>query len=236
MTKDNYIDIAKKIVKEKYGNCHGALMAGSIVRGQATERSDIDLIIYHDKISKAYRESYYYEGVPIEVFVHSKTSFDYFFKYDCNRKMPSLPLMVLESEIIKDCHYFAFLKEKAKEIYLSGPGKLSKDELDFKRYFITDLKDDLIGSKDEFEILLIVNALLVKLHEFYLLSKNQWIGQGKWIKRSLAKYDSDFAIRFEEASLNFYSLRDKSIIIDLIDEILLPYGGDYFQGFSLGKD
>ncbi len=60
MTKEKYIDIAMKVVKEKYPTCQGALMAGSIVRGQATERSDIDLIIYHDKISKAYRESYYY--------------------------------------------------------------------------------------------------------------------------------------------------------------------------------
>jgi len=236
MTNINYFGIAKKIVEEKYPNCDGALMAGSIIRGEGTETSDIDLIIYDDNIAKGYRESYYFDGVPIEVFVHSKKSFEYFFDFDCKKKMPSLPVMVMESRIVKDTKYFEELKHRASEIYQIGPGKLQKSEIDFMRYFITDLKDDLIGSNDEFETILIANELLVKLHEFYLLTNNKWIGRSKWIKRSLSKYDDEFEIKFEKIFLDFYSTREKSILLNLIAEILLPYGGDYFEGFSIGKD
>jgi len=232
----NYFEIAKKVVEEIYPNCDGALMAGSIIRGEGTETSDIDLIIYDDSISKGYRESYFFEDVPIEVFIHSKESFEYFFYFDCKKKMPSLPVMVMESVVVKETIYFKELKHKASEIYHKGPGELKKDEIDFMRYFITDLKDDLIGSNDEFETLLIVNELIVKLHEFYLLSNNKWIGRSKWIKRSLSKYDEEFELKFEKTFLRFYSTRDKSIILSLIDEVVLPYGGDYFEGFSIGKD
>ncbi len=84
-------------------------------------------------------------------------------------------------------------------------------------------------------ILYWLNELLVKLHEFYLLTNNKWIGKSKWIKRSLSKYDDDFSIKFEKLFLSFYTSRDKSTILNLITEILLPFGGDYFDGFSAGK-
>ncbi len=82
MTTKNYLNIAEEIVKEKYPNCHGALMAGSIVRGEGTATSDIDLIIYDKSIFSAYRTSFYYRDVPIEVFVHNENSFDYYFNQD----------------------------------------------------------------------------------------------------------------------------------------------------------
>lgn len=235
MTKIDYLKIAGKIVGDKYPSCDGALMAGSIVRGEGSETSDIDLIIYDDSIGRGYRESFYYDNVPIEVFVHSKKSFEYFFNYDCVKKMPSLPVMVMESIIIKEATYFKELKEKAKIIYDKGPGELQESELDFMRYFITDLRDDFIGSTDEFETILIANELIIKLHEFFLLSNNKWIGKSKWIKKSLLKYDSDFQLRFEKIFLEFYSSREKSNILKLIDEITQPYGGEFFEGFSIGK-
>ncbi len=104
------------------------------------------------------------------------------------------------------------------------------------RYFITDLKDDLVGSKDEFETILIVNELVAKLQEFYLLTNNQWIGKSKWIKRALKIYDPKFAIEFEKIILEFYSKRDKEVILSLIKRIIEPFGGYYFEGFSIGKD
>jgi len=232
----DYKAITLKIVEEKYKNCDGALMAGSIVRGEGTKTSDIDLIIYDNNIKNGYRESFYYQGIPVEAFVHNKNSFDYFLLEDCKRKMPSLAVMILEAEEIRDHTYFKELKEKAYDLYHKGPGPLSKKELDIMRYFISDLKDDLIGSNDDFESILIVNQLMIKLQAFYLLSKEQWIGQSKWLIRALKKYDGKFAKKFEKTFMTFYNTRDKSLILDLVDEILKGYGGDYFEGFSLGKD
>lgn len=235
METNRYFDVADKIVREKYTDCDGALMAGSIVRGEGTSTSDIDLIIYDDKLSNGYRESFIYEGIPIEVFAHNKKSFIFFFNSDCKRKMPTLPLMVMESVVIKECDYFSELKKIATDLYEKGPEKLTTNEIEMMKYFITDLRDDLLGSEDEFETILIVNDLLIRLHEFYLLTNNSWIGRSKWIKRALKKYDEVFELKFEKVILDFYKDRDKSKLIALIDEILEPYGGCNFDGFSVGK-
>ncbi len=122
MTQIDYFEIAKKVVKDKYPSCDGALMAGSIVRGEGTITSDIDLVVFDDDLDSAYRESYYFDGVPVEAFVHSKKSFEHYFDLDCKNKTPSLPFMVIESVVIQDNKYFDELKHIANEIYQKGPG------------------------------------------------------------------------------------------------------------------
>ncbi len=231
----NYLEIAHKIVELKYPSCDGALMAGSIVRGEGTETSDIDLIIYNSCIHKGYRESFVFEGVPIEAFVHNEASFKHYFKEDCDRKMPSLPVMVHEAVDIRQNDFLDALRKEATNLISKGPGKPSERTVDTMRYFITDLKEDLVGSTDDFETLLIANELVVKLHEFYLLTHNAWIGKSKWIKRAMYKHDPKFAEAFEKQILSFYTSRDKAVLIKLIDQMLSPFGGDYFDGFTVGK-
>lgn len=231
----DYLDIAKKVVDQKYPECDGALMAGSIVRGEGTETSDIDLIIHDENIKKGYRESFVFDGVPVEAFVHNKESFRKYFKQDCARKIPSLLLMVVESIEIRGNEFLDELREEARKRLLEGPPELTEQEITSRRYFITDLRDDLIGSEDDFETILIVNELVVKLHEFYLLTNNAWIGKSKWIKRAIKKYDPEYAVEFEKKVLDYYSSRDKKIILDLIEEVLSPYGGCCFDGFSMGR-
>lgn len=231
----DYKSIARKLVDDRYPTCQGALMTGSIVRGQATETSDIDLLIYDQSLEGAFRESLMYEGVPVEVFAHNQSSFSHYFDSDCQRKMPSLLLMVVEGEIIRACPYFKTLKEEAQTRLDLGPEPLTGDDLETMRYFITDLKEDLIGSRDDFESLLIVNELLVKLHELYLLNQGAWIGKAKWIKRALINHDEEFAAYFEGQVLTYYQTREKQVILDLVTRVLEPLGGDLFHGYSRGK-
>ena len=40
------------------------------MRGQATETSDLDLVVVYERLEAAYRESFVHGGWPIEVFVH----------------------------------------------------------------------------------------------------------------------------------------------------------------------
>jgi hypothetical protein len=68
-----------------------------------------------------------------------------------------------------------------------------------------------------------------------LRTNQQWIGASKWVVRSLRNYDEKFAGHFVEAFDTFYKTGDKSMIIVMVDEILQPFGGRLFQGFSLGK-
>lgn len=51
------IEAAHQFINKHFPNCQGALLAGSVVRGEATETSDLDIIIFDKNICAFYRES-----------------------------------------------------------------------------------------------------------------------------------------------------------------------------------
>ena len=218
-----------------FTECHGALLAGSVVRGEATETSDLDIVIFDKNLKSAYRESVIEFGWNIEVFVHNLTSYKDFFKSDCDRARPSLPKMVSEGIVLKDSGIMETIKQEAIDLLEKGPEEWSDETIRIKRYFITDALDDFIGCKNRAEEIFIANTLAELVSEFVLRTNRQWIGASKWIVRSLRNYDENLANRFVEAFDTFYKTGDKNKVIGMVDDILQPNGGRLFQGFSLGK-
>lgn len=226
---------AEMFTLNHFPNCHGALLAGSVVRGEATETSDLDIVIFDKKLSTAFRKSVIEFGWNIEVFVHNLTSYKEFFKSDCERARPSLPKMVSEGIVLKDIRIIEPIKEEAKELLDKGPEEWSVETIKIKRYFITDALDDLIGCTNRAEEIFIANTLAELVSEFVLRTNRQWIGTSKWVVRSLKNYDEKFAGHFVEAFDTFYKTGDKKMITVMVDDILKPFGGRLFHGFSLGK-
>jgi hypothetical protein len=236
--KMNRIDpyqAAELFTLNHFPNCHGALLAGSVVRGEDTETSDLDIVIFDGTLKSAYRESVIEFGWNIEVFVHNLTSYKEFFKSDYERSRPSLPKMVSEGIVLKDTGIIEPIKQKAKELLEMGPEKWSAETIRIKRYFITDALDDFIGCTNREEEIFIANTLAELISEFVLRTNQKWIGTSKWVIRSLRKYDEKFADRFVEAFDTFYKTGGKNKVIVMADDILEPYGGRLFHGFSLGK-
>lgn len=218
-----------------FPHCHGALLAGSVVRGEATETSDLDIVIFDKNLKSAYRESVIEFGWNIEVFVHNFTSYKEFFKSDCERARPSLPKMVSEGIVLRDSGIMEQIKPEANDLIEKGPEEWSAETIRMKRYFITDALDDFIGSTIRAEEIFIANTLAELVSEFVLRTNRKWIGTSKWVIRSLRNHDEKFANRFVDAFDTFYKTGDKNKVIVIVDEILQPYGGRLFQGFSLGK-
>jgi predicted nucleotidyltransferase len=229
------MEAARKFVEDRFPGCDAALLAGSIIRGEATNTSDLDIVIFDRKIMSAYRESLIAFGWPIEVFVHNLESYISFFENDVKRARPSLPRMVSEGLIIKDHEILAEIKESALSILKKGPANWTEKEIELKRYFITDTLDDFIGSTKRAEELFIANALAELVHEFFLRVNGRWIGNSKWIIRELSNYDPVFTERFVNAFDKYYQTGDKKLIIELTESVLKPFGGRLFAGFSLGK-
>lgn len=238
MRKINRIDpnkAAELFILNHYPNCHGALLAGSVVRGEATETSDLDIVIFDKNLKSAFRESVIEFGWNIEVFVHNLTSYKEFFKSDCERARPSLPNMVSEGIVLRDSGIMEHIKQEAKHLLEKGPEEWSAETIRMKRYFITDVLDDFIGSTIREEEIFIANTMAELVCEFVLRSNRKWIGTSKWVIRSLRNHDEKFADLFVEAFDTFYKTGDKNKVIVMVDDILHPYGGRLFQGFSLGK-
>lgn len=95
------MEAAKSIITSHFPNCDVALLGGSVARGEATKTSDLDIVIVDQSLTSCYRESFYSNGWPVEVFVHNFETLKTFFKMDCDRGRPSLPQLVAEGVVLK---------------------------------------------------------------------------------------------------------------------------------------
>ena len=233
--KLNPLEAARLFVNKHFPHCEGALLAGSVTRGEATETSDLDIVIFDQQFQTSYRESIIDFGWSIEVFVHNLTSYKECFLSDYERARPSMPRMVEEGIILKDKGSIGPIKKEAKELLDKGPKEWSTELINTKRYFITDVLDDFIGCSNRAEAIFIANSLAELVSEFVLRTNKRWIGVSKWTIRSLRHHDIEFANQFVEALDEFYKNKNKQRIIQLVDEVLQPHGGRLFEGFSLGK-
>ncbi|MBT2584236.1 nucleotidyltransferase [Planococcus sp. ISL-109] len=116
-----------------------------------------------------------------------------------------------------------------------GPEAWTLETIRMKRYFITDVLDDLRGSEDRRERLFCVNALSDLVSEFILRTERKWIGSSKWVIRSLQAHDPKLAEEFVEVFDLFYKNDETEPVIAFVDRVLEPFGGRLFEGFSIGK-
>ena len=229
------IKAAKKIIEKHFPDCEWAILAGSVVRGQESSTSDLDIIVFDQKLPASYRESFVELGWPVELFCHNLQSYKAFFKSDCERARPCLPRMIAEGIVLKDTGIISGVKLEAETLLNAGPEKWDASTIKLKRYFLTDVLDDFIGILNRSEAIFIAGTLAELAAEFVLRTNNRWIGSSKWIHRSLVEFDIEFADAFTEAFDLFYTTNDKNKVIHIVEEILEPHGGRLFDGFSLGK-
>ncbi|GGH80230.1 hypothetical protein JOD43_002324 [Pullulanibacillus pueri] len=225
----------KTLIAERYPRCEVAILAGSFIRGEATSHSDLDLFLMIPQLTSAYRESFTYQGYPVEAFVHNWRSYQEYFEKDCLRARPSLPQMVSEGRVIRGKQGAEKLKEEATALLEQGPLPWTDDEIKVKQYELSDLLDDFEGSRKRNEAIFIAGELAARAHEFYLRTNRQWIGSGKWIFRALWRYNPAVAEDFSKAFDCFYKEENKQKVIQWIEALLAPYGGRLFNGFSLGQ-
>ncbi|MCK6256881.1 nucleotidyltransferase domain-containing protein [Fictibacillus sp. KIGAM418] len=233
--RDSAIEAAKKFIDQFFPSGEVAFLAGSIVRGEGTESSDLDIVIFDALADQSFRKSYLEFGWPIEAFVHSFQSYKVFFKENRDRARPSLPQMCAEGIILKDNGQAASIKNESLALLKRGPSPWKSKEVDSARYEITNLLDDLEGSNNPSEDLFIVSKLAYMIHEFILRVNGCWIGEGKWMVRALKEFDEEFALRFVQVFDEYYKAREKKQVIGFAGDVLDPYGGRLFEGYAIGK-
>jgi hypothetical protein len=235
MIRASAIEAAKLFILEHFPTCQAAMLGGSVVRGEETSTSDLDIVVIDEEIPSEYRESLIAHGWPIEVFVHNQETIRLYFQSDYARARPSLPRMVSEGIPLVDHPTIHTLKKEADIILRDGPPSWSAQTIHMKRYFLTDALEDFIGSTNRGESIFIANSLGESLHEFVLRTNDHWIGSSKWIVRALKEYDQQFAKKYVNAFEKFYRKDDKKDVVRLVDSVLQTHGGRLFEGFSIGK-
>src|SRR5688500_1680444 len=75
---DRALAIAQKSLAGRFKGAAFAFVGGSIMRGQGTAASDIDMVVVFPRLERAWRESFMEDEFPVEVFVHDPQTLAYF--------------------------------------------------------------------------------------------------------------------------------------------------------------
>lgn len=227
------LQVAARLVSSEFANCLAAFLAGSVVRDEHTPTSDLDIVIVSlEDPAAPYRRSCLRGGWPVELFVHTPDSLRRFFEMDCRDRQPSLPQMVSEGLIIyQQAPWAEELKAEAQKLLQQGPPPLSSAQIESRRYFLTDLLDDLKGSQRPEESIFIANELAEAAAQFYLDYHGHWQGHGKWLYRALKRAEPLLAQRLVEALQAVYQDRLNQPLAELVTELLSPAGGLLFDGY-----
>lgn len=210
------------------------MLAGSVVRGDATDYSDLDLVVIFERVENAQRQSFIFGGWPVEAFIHDPQTLEYFFReVDRPSGVPSLPNMVSEGiEIPHETKFGSLMKGLASRILEEGPIHWSQQERENSRYAISDMVEDIRDPRNIPELRIVVSNLYSAIADHFLRSQNQWSAKGKSIPRRLMSVDPEFHKRFAEAFEVAFTRDDTTDVIRLCEHVLEPDGGFLFQGYT----
>ncbi|MEM9804851.1 MAG: nucleotidyltransferase domain-containing protein [Cyanobacteria bacterium P01_D01_bin.56] len=233
--RDELIAIATKIQQDHYPNADVIFLAGSVIRGEGTATSDLDLVVVFQQLPAAYRESFRFEGWPVEAFVHDPETLRYFFfEADKPTGVPSLPAMVSEGiEIPQPSQLSRELKQLADDVLAAGPPVWDQDAMDRSRYTLTELIDDIRAPRSRAELIATGTQLYDAVADHYLRSRNLWSAKGKTIPRRLQHVSPQFADQFEESFADLFINGETDKLIGLVENMLAPDGGWLFEGYKL---
>jgi len=230
-TPTEALAIAEAVFTSRYEGAAFAYAAGSIIRGEGTYLSDLDLVVVYDHLEAARRESFIAGKVPVEAFVHDRRTLAWFVNEDVARGQPSILNMIAEGIVIGPAQDQAeALRMDVSGRLAKGPFPLSLTALNALRYEITDAVDDLRGDRTTGENMAIGALLHPKLVELSLRGRGRWNGAGKWAPRLLGEIDAELPVRFETAFRALFSNGDAGPVIALAEAELAPHGGRLFDG------
>jgi len=234
-TMDELKNLITRLKREKYPDADAIFLAGSVIRGESTKTSDLDIVVAYESLPNAYRDSYFYGGWPVEAFVHDPQTLEYFIsKVDAPSGVPSLAAMVSEGiELPSPTELSQRLKQIANDSLKVGPAPWSESEINSSRYMISDLVEDLRDSGTKSEMNAIATQLYSAIANHYFRSQGLWSAKGKAIPRRLRRIDETFAAKFESAFESVFAHSKVENLVTLSAEVLSAQGGFLFEGHRL---
>ena len=226
---------ALEVIAERFNGAAVTFLGGSVVRGEATETSDLDLVVVYERLAAAHRESFVHGGWPIEAFVHDPETLRYFFLHvDRLAGIPSLPDMVASGiPLPRATDLSGSLQALAGDVISKGPPRWTDAEVAASRYAITNFVDDMRSPRSRAELTATATALYSALADHFLRTQGYWSAKAKAIPRRLEAVAPDFAERFIAAFTELFAKGQPEAVIQLCEEVLLPCGGWLFAGHKV---
>jgi hypothetical protein len=232
LTPADAVALASRVLGTRYPDADFGFAAGSIIRGEATAGSDVDLVVMFPALSAARRESFISEGTPVDAFLHDRETLAWAFRDEVRLGRCAMTNMVAEGCLCGSRQAGGVaLQRRARRRLSHGPPPLDAERRDLLRYHVTDRIDDLRDPRPPEQLAALGAQLYDPIAELLLRGAGAWAGNGKWIPRRLRALDPDLADRFVAAFDSLHVERDPSPLIVLAERALAPHGGWLFDGY-----
>ncbi|HEX5233766.1 MAG TPA: hypothetical protein VFW25_00405 [Silvibacterium sp.] len=237
--KESSLEMSLALVRRFLGDYPTApscvLLAGSRGKGTAKENSDYDLIfLYEELTSGAWREMTSYAGADFEIFAHDLRTLEYFLR-EIERPSgeASLACMIFEGIPVlgENTALEAEARDMVKRFLSAGPPPLSEATLSQRRYAITDLAEMLKSADSSAQQISIGSALHSALGSFVLSANGRWAASGKALPAALRNFNPGLESKFRNAFVHLFTSGKDSLLQELVDDILKPFGGRLRSGF-----
>lgn len=223
---------AQEILAQRYRGAEFCIAAGSIVRGQGTIRSDLDLIVVFQRIDHAFRESFTFREMPVEAFVHDHETIQAFINEDYEDGQASIMNMIVTGTVLpQETGTSRKLKEYSKSLLENGPQPLSREQEQTLRYFISDLIDDLQGERTPPEQRAIFYKLYPQIGELALRRAGKFSSTGKHLARNLEEHCPMIFNTLENLMIQIHNRPVTPAQIKALKGIVEDLGGFLFDGY-----
>jgi hypothetical protein len=210
---------ASDLVADRFPSATWAILTGSVLGAHRTAGSDLDIVVLQED-GPGYRESLYFQGWPVELFVHTPDRLAGFLAKELAARKPNTHRMLAHGvPLLGDP---GDLPARCARVLAQGPPPLTDAERDRLRYTVTGLLDDYICAVDPGERTVIASALWMEVARAALAFAGRWISGGKWLLRELREFDPGFAARW---------LAGRDDPAQLATQVLANVGGPLFDGY-----
>jgi hypothetical protein len=231
------VTAATAFVAARFPHAAAAFVGGSVLTELRTPTSDLDVVVVVDEPSEAdpapYRETFEHDGWIVEAFVHTPQSLERFWRRDAEqRRVCSLLRMCSESVVVHDrAGSAAGIQATAATRLAQGPPPLEPGALEWMRYGLTDLLDDMAGCDDESELVYIAGAVVKDVSVLALAVAGRWSAGGKALARELGALDPDLLERLVNGHRHVVVYGDTAVLHRAAVDVLVRAGGALMVGY-----
>jgi hypothetical protein len=225
------IDAAHAVVEEHHPDARAAFLGGSVITHRRTATSDLDIVVVLHGAPAPYRLNVHRHGWPAELLVHSEETWHAFVEREIRNLSSPLMWMCADGVLLFDNDGVgARISAHAKSLVAAGPPAVPVEEIENRRYALTDLLDDLAGCTDQGERLFICTELARRTAELVLALNTAWNGGGKWLARRLDAAAPGLSTRLHNGLQQALDGRT-SPLVTVVDEVLNQSGGRLWVGY-----
>ena len=226
------MEAARGVLLERYPNADAAIVGGSVVRGEGSPTSDLDLLVVIGGLSAPFRESFTSHEWPVQASVNNLQSWRHLFDTNVRRRRPFVVRLCSEGVVLLDKDGLGTkIKRQAEQTLASGPPPMTHEELALARYVVTDLLDDLVGARSQPEAYYVAAELSGAAVNLLLGSRRRWLATGKWLDRELRALDPNRAEGMVAAQEALYRAGDGGPLTKWVTAVLDEVGGRLFDGY-----